>query len=207
MESDNVHSLPLIGEPTPAFKAVTTQGEKSLSDYKGSWVVLFSHPADFTPVCSTEFMAFARLQEEFKKRNVQLIGLSIDSVHAHLAWLQDLEFMSSIKIDFPVIADLDMKVSQAYGMIHPRSLGHLGRSRSLCDRHRGHTAGYDLLSAHHRPQHARDFTSGRRLAVQPEDRHGYSGRLAASPERHRSCTHHHGSATRRPGQERSVQRV
>jgi peroxiredoxin (alkyl hydroperoxide reductase subunit C) len=82
-------------------------------------VVLFSHPADFTPVCSTEFLAFARRKEAFDELGVQLIGLSIDSIHAHLAWVKDLEEMSGIAIDFPVIADLDMKVSRLYGMIHP----------------------------------------------------------------------------------------
>jgi peroxiredoxin (alkyl hydroperoxide reductase subunit C) len=82
-------------------------------------VVLFSHPADFTPVCSTEFLAFARRKKAFEELGVQLIGLSIDSIHAHLAWVKDLEEMSGIAIDFPVIADLDMKVSRLYGMIHP----------------------------------------------------------------------------------------
>lgn len=113
------YSMPRLNEPAPDFEAVTTHGKKRLSDYKGKWVVLFSHPADFTPVCSTEFLAFARRQKEFEALGVQLIGLSIDSIHAHLAWLKDLEEMEGISIDFPVIADLDMKVSRLYGMIHP----------------------------------------------------------------------------------------
>ncbi len=119
MEEKEVPTLPRLNEPAPDFTAKTTLGEIRLSDFKGKWVVLFSHPADFTPVCSTEFLAFARRKKEFEELGVQLIGLSIDSIHAHLAWVKDLEEMSGIAIDFPVIADLDMKVSRLYGMIHP----------------------------------------------------------------------------------------
>ncbi|MDZ7801787.1 MAG: peroxiredoxin [Trueperaceae bacterium] len=115
----NVAGLPRLNEPAPAFTAQTTQGQLSLTDYRGKWVVLFSHPADFTPVCSTEFMAFAHHADDFSQRDTQLIGLSIDSVHAHLAWLRDLEEMSGVEVPFPVIADLDMKVAHAFGMIHP----------------------------------------------------------------------------------------
>ncbi len=119
MEEKEIPTLPRLNEPAPDFTAKTTLGEIRLSDFKGKWVVLFSHPADFTPVCSTEFLAFARRKEAFDELGVQLIGLSIDSIHAHLAWVKDLEEMSGIAIDFPVIADLDMKVSKLYGMIHP----------------------------------------------------------------------------------------
>jgi len=119
MEEKEVPTLPRLNEPAPDFTAKTTLGEIRLSDFKGKWVVLFSHPADFTPVCSTEFLAFARRKKEFEELGVQLLGLSIDSIHAHLAWVKDLEEMSGIAIDFPVIADLDMKVSRLYGMIHP----------------------------------------------------------------------------------------
>lgn len=112
-------TLPRLNEPAPDFTAVTTQGTISLDDYRGRWVVLFSHPADFTPVCSTEFLAFAQQADEFEKRNAQLIGLSIDSVHAHLAWLRDLEEMADVHVPFPVIADLDMKVATQFGMLHP----------------------------------------------------------------------------------------
>jgi peroxiredoxin (alkyl hydroperoxide reductase subunit C) len=119
MEEKEVPTLPRLNEPAPDFTAKTTLGEIRLSDFKGKWVVLFSHPADFTPVCSTEFLAFARRKKEFEELGVQFIGLSIDSIHAHLAWVKDLEEMSGIAIDFPVIADLDMKVSKLYGMIHP----------------------------------------------------------------------------------------
>ena len=112
-------SLPRLNEPAPDFEAVTTQGTLKLSDLRGKWVVLFSHPADFTPVCSTEFMAFAQNYDEFAKRGAQLVGLSIDSVYSHIAWIRNIEEKSGLKVRFPVIADLDMKVAQAFGMIHP----------------------------------------------------------------------------------------
>lgn len=112
-------TLPRINEPAPDFEAKSTQGMLKLSDYKGQWVVLFSHPADFTPVCSTEFVEFAKRADEFKKRGVQLVGLSVDSVPAHIAWIRDLEKHFGVKIEFPVIADLDTKVAQKFGLIHP----------------------------------------------------------------------------------------
>ena len=112
-------SLPRINEPAPDFEAKSTHGMLKLSDFKGGWVVLFSHPADFTPVCSTEFIEFARRAEEFKRRGVQLVGLSVDSVSAHIAWIRNIESHFDVKIDFPVIADLDTKVAQKYGLIHP----------------------------------------------------------------------------------------
>jgi len=118
-ETTTAPALPRLNEPAPDFKAVSTQGEISLSQYKGKWVVLFSHPADFTPVCTTEFVEFAKRQDEFEKRNVQLIGLSIDSVYAHIAWMRNIEQNFGVTVKFPVIADLDTKVAQAYGMIHP----------------------------------------------------------------------------------------
>ena len=112
--------IPRIMEPAPDFDAKSTHGQIRLSDYtsKGKWVMLFSHPSDFTPVCSTEFIEFARRHEEFDALNVQLIGVSIDSVPAHIAWIRDLEQISGVKIKFPLIADLDQKVSQAYGLVH-----------------------------------------------------------------------------------------
>lgn len=119
MEASAAPALPRLNEPAPDFKAVSTQGELSLSQFKGKWVVLFSHPADFTPVCTTEFVEFARHQDDFAKLNVQLVGLSIDSVYAHVAWIRNIEQNFGVKIGFPVIADLDQKVAQAYGMIHP----------------------------------------------------------------------------------------
>ncbi len=118
--------LPLIGEKAPAFKAETTQGHINFpEDYKGKWVVFFSHPADFTPVCTTEFMTFATLQPEFEKRNCKLIGLSIDSTYSHIAWLrtikEKIEFkgMKGVEVTFPVISDLTMEVSKAFGMLQP----------------------------------------------------------------------------------------
>jgi len=112
-------TLPILGEPAPDFEAVTTHGKMKLSDLKGKWVVLFSHPADFTPVCTTEFIAFSEANEEFKTLNVQLMGLSIDSVHSHLAWVVNVKEKMGVEIPFPIIADLDMNVASLYGMIHP----------------------------------------------------------------------------------------
>ena len=117
-ECGEFRSMPVIGEPAPDFEAVTTQGPIKLSDYKGKWVVLFSHPADFTPVCTTEFMAFAGIYDELKAMNVSLIGLSIDSVHSHLAWIRNIKEKMGVEIPFPVIADLSMEVANLYGMIH-----------------------------------------------------------------------------------------
>lgn len=117
--AQSTSSLPRINEPAPDFEAKTTHGTLKLSDLKGQWVVLFSHPADFTPVCSTEFVEFARHSDEFKQRNVQLVGLSVDSVPAHIAWIRNLQEHFKVNIDFPVIADLDTKVAQKYGLIHP----------------------------------------------------------------------------------------
>ncbi|MBS7646867.1 MAG: peroxiredoxin [Candidatus Bathyarchaeia archaeon] len=109
-----------LGEVVPDFEALTTHGKIRLSDFKGRWVILFSHPADFTPVCTTEFVAFAQIYPELVKRNVQLIGLSIDSVYSHIAWVKTIKEKFGITIPFPVIADLDMKVASLFGMIHPK---------------------------------------------------------------------------------------
>ncbi len=112
-------NLPRINEPAPQFTAPSTMGEIQLSDYAGKWVVLFSHPADFTPVCTTEFIGFAKLAPEFEAMNVQLIGLSIDSTYSHIAWARSIEQHFGVKISFPIIADLSMNVAHKYGMIHP----------------------------------------------------------------------------------------
>ena len=112
-------SLPRLNEPAPDFTAETTQGPLSLASLRGKWVVLFSHPADFTPVCTTELVEFARRSEEFRQLNTQLVGLSIDSVYAHIAWMRNMEQNFGVKIGYPLIADIDMKVAQLYGMIHP----------------------------------------------------------------------------------------
>jgi peroxiredoxin 2/4 len=109
-----------LGGPAPDFEQNSTHGPLKLSQFtsKGKWVVLFSHPADFTPVCTTEFVGFAKLAPEFEKRNVQLLGLSVDSVYSHIAWARDIEEAHNVKVPFPVIADLDQKVAQLYGMVH-----------------------------------------------------------------------------------------
>ncbi len=117
--------MPLIGDPAPSFKAVTTQGEINFpEDYAGRWVVLFSHPADFTPVCTTEFMTFASMADQFKALNTELIGLSVDSLYAHIAWLrkiQELEWngKKNIEVTFPLIEDIRMEVANKFGMIQP----------------------------------------------------------------------------------------
>ena len=113
------HRLPRIGEPAPAFEAETTFGTIRLEDFKGGWLILFSHPADFTPVCTTEFVAFAEIHEELRKLGVELMGLSIDSGYSHIAWVRNIEEKFGVKIRFPVIADLDRKVATLYGMIMP----------------------------------------------------------------------------------------
>jgi peroxiredoxin (alkyl hydroperoxide reductase subunit C) len=119
MDVQQTPSLPRINEPAPDFTAKTTHGTIKLSDYKGKWVVLFSHPADFTPVCTTEFIAFAKKAKDFEKLNTQVIGLSIDSVYSHLAWVRNIKDNFDVEIPFPVIADLKMDVAKLYGMIHP----------------------------------------------------------------------------------------
>jgi peroxiredoxin 2/4 len=112
--------IPRILEQAPDFKAKSTHGVIQLSDYtaKGKYVLLFSHPSDFTPVCTTEFIEFARRADDFERLNVQLIGVSIDSLYSHIAWVRDIERNAGVEVKFPVIADLDQKVSQAYGLVH-----------------------------------------------------------------------------------------
>jgi len=119
-------SMPRIGEKAPEFKAVTTQGEINFpSDYSGKWSILFSHPADFTPVCTSEFMTFASMQDKFKKANCELVGLSVDGLYSHIAWLrtikEKIEYkgMKNIEVTFPLIEDITMEVSAKYGMIMP----------------------------------------------------------------------------------------
>lgn len=112
--------MPRIGDMAPDFKAVTTQGEIEFLEYnRGSWVILFSHPADFTPVCTTELSEFAKLEEEFRKWNTKLMGLSIDSIHSHIAWVNNVKKNLGITMRFPIIADIDMRVANLYGMVQP----------------------------------------------------------------------------------------
>ena len=128
MEERTEVTLPLIGDKAPSFKATTTQGVINFpEDYEGKWVILFSHPADFTPVCTTEFMTFASMYDEFKALNTELIGLSVDGLYSHIAWLrtikEKIEFkgMKNVEVIFPLIEDIKMDVAKKFGMIQPGS--------------------------------------------------------------------------------------
>src|SRR5574344_843995 len=123
---EKVVSMPRIGENAPEFKAVTTQGQINFpSDYSGSWVILFSHPADFTPVCTSEFMTFASMEKQFAEVNCKLVGLSVDGLYSHIAWLrtikEKIEYkgMKDVEVKFPLIEDITMEVAKKYGMIQP----------------------------------------------------------------------------------------
>ncbi|MDR2040484.1 MAG: peroxiredoxin [Bacteroidales bacterium] len=125
MENE-IHSMPRIGDRAPAFKAVTTQGEIIFPEaYKGKWIILFSHPSDFTPICTSEFITFASMQEDFEALNCQLIGLSIDGLASHIAWLrtikEKIEYkgMKNMEVKFPLIEDITMDIANKYGMIQP----------------------------------------------------------------------------------------
>ncbi|HBI81368.1 MAG TPA: peroxiredoxin [Bacteroidales bacterium] len=126
MDENQVIPMPRIGDMAPEFKAVTTQGEINFPhDYKGSWVILFSHPADFTPVCTSEFMTFASMEDKFAQANCKLVGLSVDGLYSHIAWLrtikEKIEFkgMKNVEVKFPLIEDITMEVAKKYGMIQP----------------------------------------------------------------------------------------
>jgi len=122
METDEqqINVMARIGDQAPDFDAVTTKGKIKFSEFaKGKWTVLFSHPADFTPVCTTEMSGFAERQDEFTAFNTALLGLSIDSIHSHLAWVNNVREKTGVYLDFPIIADIDMKVSKLYGMLQP----------------------------------------------------------------------------------------
>ena len=126
MEQTQSTIMPRINEKAPSFKAVTTQGEINFPEkYAGSWVILFSHPADFTPVCSSEFITFASLADKFEKVNCKLVGLSVDGLYSHIAWLRTLKEkieykgMKNVEVQFPLIEDITMEVAKKYGMIQP----------------------------------------------------------------------------------------
>ena len=126
METNQVYSMPRIGEKAPSFKAVTTQGEINFpEDYAGKWAILFSHPADFTPVCTSEFMTFATMNKEFEALNCQLVGLSVDGLYSHIAWLRTIKDkieykgMKNVEVTFPLIEDITMEVANKYGMMQP----------------------------------------------------------------------------------------
>ena len=119
MNEHRQNALPRLNEPAPDFKAMTTLGERKLIDYRGRWLVLFSHPAGFTPVCTSEFIAFAKAFPRFQALNCDLLGLSIDSNFAHLAWVRNIKEKFGVGIPFPIIEDVTMRVAAAYGMIMP----------------------------------------------------------------------------------------
>ena len=119
MENAQQASFPRLNEPAPPFSAHTTHGDRKLEDYRGKWLILFSHPADFTPVCTTEFMAFAKAAPTFSSMGCELLGLSIDSLFSHLAWTRNIKEKFNVDIPFPIIEDLKMEVARAYGMVHP----------------------------------------------------------------------------------------
>lgn len=116
---ENTINLPRLNEPAPQFEANTTHGTRKLSDYEGRWLILFSHPGDFTPVCTTEFIAFSNAYDEFQKLVCDLLGLSIDSNFSHIAWIRNIKQNFDVDIPFPIIEDVSMKVAHAYGMIQP----------------------------------------------------------------------------------------
>jgi len=123
---EKTYAMPRIGEKAPEFRAVTTQGDINFpSDYKGSWVILFSHPADFTPVCTSEFMTFASMEKQFNEANCKLVGLSVDGLYSHIAWLrtikEKIEYkgMKDVEVTFPLIEDITMEVAMKYGMMMP----------------------------------------------------------------------------------------
>ncbi|MCS6903947.1 MAG: peroxiredoxin [Bacteroidia bacterium] len=118
--SGAVSVLPRIGDKAPDFEALTTIGTIKFSEYaKNSWVILFSHPADFTPVCTTELVEFAKEIDFFNKHNTKLIGLSVDSIHSHIAWVQNIKEKLGVTLSYPLVADISMNVARLYGMLHP----------------------------------------------------------------------------------------
>ena len=140
MDNENFYRMPLLGDTSPSFEAITTQGKISFpQDFKGSWVILFSHPADFTPVCTTELMTFASMAEEFKAINTKLIGLSIDSLHSHIAWIRAMngiewKGMKNTDIQFPIIEDIKMEIAHKFGMMQPKqSTTHAVRAVFIID--------------------------------------------------------------------------
>lgn len=118
-ETQTTVTFPQLNQAAPDFNAKTTHGQRCLADYKGKWLVLFSHPADFTPVCTTEFIGFANAADRFAEMNTELLGLSIDSIHSHIAWVRNIKEKFDVTIPFPIIEDLSMRVAKSYGMVQP----------------------------------------------------------------------------------------
>lgn len=119
MDNTQAASFPQLNSPAPDFNVKTTQGDRTLAHYQGKWLILFSHPADFTPVCTTEFIGFAKAAPQFTEMGCELLGLSIDSLFSHLAWVRNIQEKFGVAIPFPIIEDIKMEVARAYGMVHP----------------------------------------------------------------------------------------
>lgn len=126
MDPNQLNAMPRIGDKAPSFRAVTTQGEINFPEgYAGKWAILFSHPADFTPVCTSEFMTFASMSKDFEALNCQLVGLSVDGLYSHIAWLRTIKDkieykgMKNVEVTFPLIEDITMEVAKMYGMLQP----------------------------------------------------------------------------------------
>jgi peroxiredoxin (alkyl hydroperoxide reductase subunit C) len=120
MDTQTINTMPRIGDIAPDFEAVTTIGDLKFSEYnKGSWVLFFSHPADFTPVCTTELSGFALEKDFFAAHNTKLMGLSIDSIHSHIAWVNAVQEKTGVLFEFPIVADINMSVAKLYGMLQP----------------------------------------------------------------------------------------
>lgn len=131
---EKIHGLPLLGEKAPHFEAKTTKGPVNFpEDYKGKWVVFFSHPADFTPVCTTEFVAFMKRYEEFKKLNCELLGLSIDQIYSHIKWAEWIKQNLKEEIKFPIVADDRGEIAALYGMIHLKKATNTVRAVFIVD--------------------------------------------------------------------------
>lgn len=122
MDERTSHSIPRLGDLAPDFEAQTTSGVLKLDDFEGQWLVLFSHPMDFTPVCTSEFISLARHYEDFKRLGASLLGLSVDSLYSHIAWLRNIKEKFNVRIPFPIIADHDASIANLYGMIMPSDL-------------------------------------------------------------------------------------
>jgi peroxiredoxin (alkyl hydroperoxide reductase subunit C) len=136
LETKEVAMMPRIGDIAPDFTAVTTTGIIKFSEFaKQKWIVMFSHPADFTPVCTTEMSGFAERKSEFDALNTELLGLSIDSIHSHLAWVNNVREKTGVYFSFPIIADIDMKVSKLYGMLQPNESETGVSGHCQCDIH------------------------------------------------------------------------
>src|SRR5271154_1989778 len=113
------HAPLLIGSPAPRFITRTTMGERSIDGYRGRWLVLFSHPADFTPVCTSEFISFSKAYPKFKAAGCELLALSVDSLFSHLAWARNIQQHFGVEVPFPIVEDCGLYIAHAYGMVHP----------------------------------------------------------------------------------------